>query len=251
VSFFTRHRSSRTSCWSSDALRSVTSKLTTTFGCLAEPSTGRRAGDSEICGNGHVSGALDEIPKPVVIALLRAGRSRHSNNHRPFHHAAQLLEGDGESAGRTTTRAGECRMSGEIARLQPEGLPDAAHGRAADPAGLRHVAQTLVGRPLRRRFQRANDDCLDLVVRNLSRGPGSRLVARPVQPIAHKPRAPLCRRLAITVVSPPSAQARMIRARRMCAALRDRCASDASRCRSSAVSINVVMGRPVRMLAPL
>ena len=44
----------------------------------------------------HVPGALDEIPKPVVVALLRAGRGRHGNDHRPFPHAAQLLADDGE-----------------------------------------------------------------------------------------------------------------------------------------------------------
>ena len=75
-------------------LRSVTSRLTTTVRCLAEPPTGRRARDSEIRGDGHVLGALDEIPKPVVVALLRAGRSRHGNDHRPFPHAAQLIEDD-------------------------------------------------------------------------------------------------------------------------------------------------------------
>ena len=33
--------------------------------------------------------ALDEIPKPVVVALLMAS---HADDHRPFTHAAQLLE---------------------------------------------------------------------------------------------------------------------------------------------------------------
>jgi hypothetical protein len=39
---------------------------------------------------------LDEIPKPVVIALLQASRGRHGNDHRPFPRAVQLLEDDGE-----------------------------------------------------------------------------------------------------------------------------------------------------------
>jgi hypothetical protein len=39
---------------------------------------------------------LDEIPKPVVVALLQASRGRHGNDHRPFPRAAQLLEDDGE-----------------------------------------------------------------------------------------------------------------------------------------------------------
>ena len=58
--------------------------------CLAEPPTGRRARDSEVRGDGHVPGALDEISKPVVVALLKAS---HADAHRPFAHAAQLLEG--------------------------------------------------------------------------------------------------------------------------------------------------------------
>jgi hypothetical protein len=35
---------------------------------------------------------LDEIPKPVVVMLLRAGWSRHALDHQPFADAAQLLE---------------------------------------------------------------------------------------------------------------------------------------------------------------
>jgi len=43
----------------------------------AAPPTSRRARDPEVRGDGHVPGALDEIPKPVVVALLRARRGRH------------------------------------------------------------------------------------------------------------------------------------------------------------------------------
>ena len=56
---------------------------------LAEPPTGGRVRDPEVRSDGHVSGALDEIPKPVVVALLKAS---HADEHRPFAHAAQLLE---------------------------------------------------------------------------------------------------------------------------------------------------------------
>ena len=62
----------------------------------AEPRTRRRAGDSEVRGDGHVAGVLDEIPKPVVVALLRASRGRHGHDHRPSPRAAQVLEDDGE-----------------------------------------------------------------------------------------------------------------------------------------------------------
>ena len=61
----------------------------------AQPPTRRRTRDSDVRRHGHVPGALDEIPKPVVVAL-RAGRGRHGNDHRPFPHAAQLLADDGE-----------------------------------------------------------------------------------------------------------------------------------------------------------
>lgn len=52
--------------------------------------------DAEIRGDGHVTGTLDETPKPVVVAALRADRSRHGNDHRPLTHAAQLREDDQE-----------------------------------------------------------------------------------------------------------------------------------------------------------
>ena len=62
----------------------------------AEPPTGRRARDSEVRGDGHIAGALDEIPKPMVVVLLSASRGRHGNDHRPSPRAAQLLENDGD-----------------------------------------------------------------------------------------------------------------------------------------------------------
>ncbi len=65
-----------------------------------KPPTRRRARDSAVRGDGHVPGALDEIPRPVVVALLRAPRGRHGDDHRPFAHAAQLLE---DIAGRPPT----------------------------------------------------------------------------------------------------------------------------------------------------
>ena len=58
----------------------------------ATPPTGRRARDAEIRRDGHVPGALDEISKPMVVALLTAGRGRHEDDHRPFALAAQLFE---------------------------------------------------------------------------------------------------------------------------------------------------------------
>ena len=90
--------------------------------CLREPSTGRRAKDAEIRGDTQVARALDETPKPVVVALLRAGRSRHADDHLRFAAAAQLLE-DMRGVRRreivalvTTTRPRKSRMSVETAR---------------------------------------------------------------------------------------------------------------------------------------
>ena len=55
---------------------------------LAEPPTRRRARDSQVRRHSHVPGALDEIPKPVVVALLRAGDGGHGNDHRRLRHTA-------------------------------------------------------------------------------------------------------------------------------------------------------------------
>ena len=123
MSFFTRRRSSKTSCWSSSAVRSVTSRLTTTFGAWPSHPRGRRARDAEVRGDGHVPGALNEIPKPVVVALLRAGRGRHGHDHRPFPHAAQPLENIRASAGVTTTRARKCKLSVGTARRDTGASP--------------------------------------------------------------------------------------------------------------------------------
>ena len=64
-------------------LRSATSKATTTVGTAPSPPR-RRAKDAEVRSNGPVPSTLDETPKPVVVALLGAGRGRHGNDHRPF-----------------------------------------------------------------------------------------------------------------------------------------------------------------------
>jgi hypothetical protein len=78
--------------------------------------------DSEFRGDGHVSGALDEIPKAVVVALLPAGRGRHGHNHRPFITPLNSSRTIGASEpDMTTTRAGECRMSVGTARLAARG----------------------------------------------------------------------------------------------------------------------------------
>jgi hypothetical protein len=61
----------------------------------ARTSTCRRARDAEVPGDGHVAGALDDIPKPVVVAVLGAGRDQ------PVHAcgACLLLMGKPDPAG--------------------------------------------------------------------------------------------------------------------------------------------------------
>jgi hypothetical protein len=49
--------------------------------CLAEPATGRRSRNPEVRGDGHLPRVVDEIPQPVVVALLRVPRSRHADDH--------------------------------------------------------------------------------------------------------------------------------------------------------------------------
>jgi hypothetical protein len=93
--------------------------------CVAEPPTGRRARDAEIRGNGQVPGGLDKIPKPVIVALLKAARGRHRDDHRSCADAAQLLE---DIAGRppNVKRSAARQLAPEAAECpwrQLRGLP--------------------------------------------------------------------------------------------------------------------------------
>ena len=72
MSFLTRRRSSRTSCLEGRRAQVRHVQAHHDLRCLAEPPMGRRARDPEIRGDGHVSGAVDEMPKPVVVELLKA-----------------------------------------------------------------------------------------------------------------------------------------------------------------------------------
>jgi hypothetical protein len=61
-------------------VRSATSRLTTTVGAARSHPRAVRARDPEIRGDSQVPGALDEIPEPMVIALLlRPGRGPHAD----------------------------------------------------------------------------------------------------------------------------------------------------------------------------
>jgi hypothetical protein len=76
-----------------------------------------------------VVAALDEIPKPVVVALLTAPRGRHGDDHPPFVYVAQLLSRTLRAVrrretirGSETTPAGRRRMSVEVARSSVESI---------------------------------------------------------------------------------------------------------------------------------
>src|SRR3989441_9508410 len=84
----------------------------------AEPSTRRRARDTEIRGDGQVPGTLDEIPEPMVIALLRAGRGRHADGSSAVRSRRSTPQRRcGASVRVTTTRARKCKMSVETGRI--------------------------------------------------------------------------------------------------------------------------------------
>jgi hypothetical protein len=62
---------------------------------------------------------LDEIPEPMVIALLRPGHGRHLEDDRPITHVAQILQDDAGRHEAARNRACECEMSMETA---PQGI---------------------------------------------------------------------------------------------------------------------------------
>ena len=84
----------------------------------AEPPTRGRARDAEIRGDGHVAGAADEVPQPMVIAPLRAGRGRHGDDHRPFAHAAQLPEDDAGRPPREPDRLRDDNSRGKVQNVR-------------------------------------------------------------------------------------------------------------------------------------
>ena len=87
-------------------------------------------------------------------------------------------------------------------RLQPERVPNAADGHVTQADGFRHVPRTPVRRAARRRFQRANDHLLDLLVGDRPLRARPRLVVQPVQALPDEPPAPLADRPWRDVQSP-------------------------------------------------
>jgi hypothetical protein len=81
-----------------------------------EPAAYRRARHAEIGGDAHVTGALDEIPEPMIVASLRAKRGHHPENDPPIAVTAQLLRRRRKPLGATRTRAQEYEMPMGAAR---------------------------------------------------------------------------------------------------------------------------------------
>jgi hypothetical protein len=130
VSFVTPRRSSKDFLLEFRCLQVRHVQANHDLRCLAEPPTGRRARDPEIRADGHVPGALDEIAKPVVVALPRAARGRHRDDHRlsrrstPRGHCGPSADVRG-SAAVTTTGGAECpwRQLGKTLASSPPSLP--------------------------------------------------------------------------------------------------------------------------------
>ena len=144
-------------------------------------------------------------------------------------------------------------------RLQPKGVPDPTDRHVTQTDRFRHLARTPMRGAARRAFQRANDHLLHLLVRDRPSGTRPRFIVSPskrpvMNRLRHLQTVPgvTCNRRATTLPSLPSAHARMMRARRATwGAVRDRCASESNRRRSSSVRISATLGRPFRMLASL
>ena len=105
----------------------------------------------------------------------------------------------------------EIRIGGKLeglhpVRLQPEGAPDALHGRDRQAAGLGHAARTPMGGVLRATLERLDDHRFDAGIVNGARGPRARLVVEPVQALLHKAPPPLADRRPVKAeLSPPLA----------------------------------------------
>jgi hypothetical protein len=85
----------------------------------------RRARDAKVRRDGHVAGALHEIPEAVVVTLLRAPPARHGPDHRPFPHAAQLLTED--AGGSADVRRRDDNSRQEVQNVRTDSSADNHH----------------------------------------------------------------------------------------------------------------------------
>ena len=143
-------------------------------------------------------------------------------------------------------------------RLQPEGAPDAAHGGGTDASALRHLAGAPVGPPLRLTFQRGDEDRLDIRIGQCPGAPGlGSSYSASTRPVVNR-----CRHLptvtfeqrsfaATATFDSPCAHLRTIFARKAtCRFVLARLASRSSSPRSTAVTSNLALGRPVLAMPP-
>ena len=77
--------------------------------------------------------------------------------------------------------------------LQSECAPDAADGHATETSGLGQFARTPVGLPARRGLECLNNDLLDVLVRDLAWGAGSRLIIEPFEAGSSEIATAICR----------------------------------------------------------
>ena len=158
----------------------------------------------------------------------------------------------------------EQRVVGDLERfhdmwLQPEGAPDAAHGGGADASALRHLAGAPVGPSLRLTFQRGDEDRLDIRIGQCPGGSGLGLVIQRIHATCRKPLPPLADRHIRTAQfrrDPPRSirhartSGRYFARKATCRFVLARLASRSSSPRSTAVTSNLALGRPVLAMPP-
>ena len=108
----------------------------------AEPPTRCRVRHTEVRGDRQIPSALDEVPEPMVIGLLRRDVVDTPDDHRPFADAAQLLNDDSEaSVAVMTTHARKCNLSVGTAGLSLTAAVAGVWGtsRTARARSTRHV----------------------------------------------------------------------------------------------------------------
>ena len=113
----------------------------------AEPPLGGRARDAEIGRDGHIPGAVDELAKPVVIALLRASRRRHrtiiGRSRTPLNPNDATGADHVRTDTATRTHAEKSRMSAQTARRTTRlSVRDRTLGRPRSRSSLRTITVT-------------------------------------------------------------------------------------------------------------
>jgi hypothetical protein len=117
--------------------------------CLAKSPTRRRARDAQIRGDGDVPGALDEIPKSMVVPLLTPCRGGHGDDHRPFLTHGSNRPRDGRSAVRRCQTIRRCDENSSLNVQNVRGHSSALRDDALEHK-LPDLALDAIGRPRQR-----------------------------------------------------------------------------------------------------